>query len=207
MKIVNRFAGVLAALALAGFVSTATAGEGHDHAHAKAKVGETAPDFKLKSADGKEISLDDYKDKVVVLEWCSYDCPFSHKDGKAALPKTRELAKAYADKGVVWFGVDSTHNHNADGVTAFYKDHEAGYPILLDTDGTVGRKYGATNTPHIFIINKGKLVYAGALDEKDGGSRNYTAEALDAILAGKDVPVAETKPYGCSVKYAKKGSH
>jgi hypothetical protein len=65
----------------------------------------------------------------------------------------------------------------------------------------VGHLYGAKTTPHIFIIDKGKLVYMGAIDDKK--DRSYVQEALDAVLASKDVPLAVTTPYGCSVKYKK----
>lgn len=172
-----------------------------DKPEAKAKVGEPAPLFELTSADGKTFKLADLQDKVVVLEWCSKDCPFSHMEsGREALPKMKTTASKYAEKGVVWLGIDSTSFHNASDVAEFSKEKEIPYPILMDTDGKVGHAYGARTTPHIFIINKGKLVYAGAHDDK--GERNYIAESLDAVLAGKDVPVAETKSYGCSVKYA-----
>ena len=79
------------------------------------------------------------------------------------------------------------------------------------SDGKVGRRYGARTTPHIFIVDKGKLVYMGAHDnQKPAGRkkqpeyRNYVEEALDAVLAGKEVPLSVTEPYGCSVKYKKK---
>jgi hypothetical protein len=79
----------------------------------------------------------------------------------------------------------------------------------MDNDGKVGKAYGAQTTPHIFIINKGKVVYNGALHNDQQGvkpeaeKRNYVDEALTAIMDGKPVPVAETKPWGCSVKYKK----
>ena len=82
------------------------------------------------------------------------------------------------------------------------------YPILMDTDGKVGHLYGAKTTPHMYIINKGELVYMGGHDNAPNGKpaegetlRNYVNESLDALLAGKPVPVAKTKNYGCSVKY------
>lgn len=173
----------------------------HSTAEAKAKIGQAAPDFELTGADGKTYKLADYKDKVVVLEWCSKDCPFSHKESpNYALPKMQELSKAYGEKGVVWLGIDSTNWTEAKERAEFDKEKGIAYPILMDNDGKVGHLYGATNTPHMFIINKGTLVYMGAHDDK--GDRSYIRESLDALLAGKEVPQAETKPYGCTVKYA-----
>jgi hypothetical protein len=81
----------------------------------------------------------------------------------------------------------------------------------MDEDGTVGKAYAAKTTPHMFVINgEGKIVYQGAIDDKRSantadieGARNYVREALDALAEGKEIAVATTTPYGCSVKYAK----
>ncbi|HEY1123084.1 MAG TPA: hypothetical protein VGE67_15835, partial [Haloferula sp.] len=83
--------------------------------------------------------------------------------------------------------------------------------IVLDTDGTVGKAYGAKTTPQLVVIDKeGKVAYNGAIDSKDTtdvkdieGADSYISNALDAVLAGKTVDNAKTKPYGCGVKYAK----
>ncbi len=163
--------------------------------HMRAKVGQPAPDFSLTASDGKTYKLSDLEDKVVVLEWWNRDCPVTRK----YVPTMKELAGRYGQKGVVWLAIDSTHYQTAEKRNEFIRKHEIPYPILVDKDGKVGRLYGAKTTPHMFIINKGKLVYAGAIDDR--GKRNYVAEALDAILAGKEVPLAKTRPFGCSVKY------
>ncbi len=163
----------------------------------KAVVGRPAPDFALRGSDGKTYKLSDLKNKIVVLEWWNRDCPVSRR----YVPTMKKLATKYADKGVVWLGVDSTHYQTAKKRQMFIKKHKIPYPILIDKDGHVGRTYGAKTTPHMFIIAKGKLVYTGAIDDRHG--RNHVAEALDALLAGKPVPLAKTRPFGCSVKYRK----
>ncbi len=167
-----------------------------------AKVGQPAPEFTLTDIDGKTHKLSDYKDKVVVLEWFNCECPAV----KGALPTLKKTHEQFRNKGVVWLAIDSTHFRKNDENVTFRKDNGLLQPILMDTDGTVGRTFGAKTTPHMFVINKGTLVYAGALDDAKGrepGQRNYVAEAIDASLNGKDVAVNETKPYGCSVKYQK----
>ena len=164
---------------------------------ASVKIGEAAPLFDLKSADGKSYKLADYKDKIVVLEWWNKDCPFSNHKGAQA--RMKEIQAGYAAKGVVWLAIDSTAAHDAKSVIDYAKEHEITYPILMDTDGAVGHTYAAKTTPHIYVIHNGKLVYMGAHDNKS--ERNYIVESVDALLAGKPVPVAETKSYGCSVKY------
>lgn len=163
------------------------------------EIGKDAPAFELKGIDDKTYKLSDYKDKVVVLEWCSKDCPFSNNK-QGYLTKMLTLQKKYDGK-VVWLGIDSHNAHTAKDVKEFAAAEKIPYPILMDTDGTVGRKYGAKTTPHIFIINKGKLVYMGAPRDNKDESRQYVADALDAVLAGKDVPLATTTSWGCTVKY------
>ena len=80
---------------------------------------------------------------------------------------------------------------------------------LLDSDGKVGKSYGARTTPHMYIVDPhGKLVYVGAIDDKRSTnpediktSKNHVRTALGEVLAGKPVSVASTTPYGCTVKY------
>jgi peroxiredoxin len=171
----------------------------------EAKVGEQAPDFTLLDHDGKKHTLSNYKDKIVVLEWINQQCPWSVK----VAPMCRDLAKKWDDKDVVWIGVESTHWRKAEENQKYAKDKELGYPILMDNDGKVGRMYGAKTTPHMYIIEKGKLVYAGGIHNNQHGTKSdsdvriYVDEALAALTAGKEVPVAETTPWGCSVKYNK----
>lgn len=169
----------------------------------KAVVGQDAPAFTLLDSAGKKHSLADLKDKTVVLEWVNQQCPWSVK----SLPVAKELARKYADKGVVWLAIDSTWGRKPEENEKYIKDQTLPYPILMDTDGAVGRQYGATNTPHLFVIARGKLVYAGALHNDQEGRkpkaevRQYVDEALGAVTAGKPVPLAETKAWGCNVKY------
>ncbi|HRX85139.1 MAG TPA: thioredoxin family protein [Phycisphaerae bacterium] len=176
-----------------------------------AKVGEKAPDFTLKDTDGKEHSLSDYtaQGKIVVLEWFNSGCPFiqMHHQKESTLA---DLYKDFSAKDVVFLAINSTNSEHPDfGKDAqAKKDWNIEYPILEDTDGKVGHAYGAKTTPHMFVIGKdGKLVYSGALDNdprntKSGSEKvNYVRSALDDLEAGKPVATAETKPYGCGVKY------
>jgi len=181
---------------------------------AGAAVGAPAPDFNLTDLDGKTVKLSDYKDKQVVLEWFNPECPFvraSHTRGSLV-----DLARKYAAKGVVWLAVNSSApgkqgsgvEKNRDGRKAFGMEH----PILLDESGEVGRAYGATNTPHMFVIDKGKLVYRGAIDNSPDGEKgepqggklvNYVDATFEDLAAGRPVRTAETRAYGCGVKYAR----
>ncbi len=181
---------------------------------AAAEVGKAAPDFTLQDYDGKAVHLADLRGKTVVLEWFNPDCPFvkaSHTKGSL-----KGLAKRWTDKGVVWLAINSAapgkQGHAPDRVAAGNKAFEMDHPILADETGTVGKLYGATNTPHLFVIDpKGVLVYRGAIDNSPDGEAesptggtliNYVDTALQDVLAGKPIAVSDTKAYGCGVKYA-----
>jgi hypothetical protein len=149
----------------------------------------------------------------VVLEWVNYECPFVKKHyGSGNMQK---LQKAYTGKGVVWFSINSSAagkqgyfpTEKIDGLMRERNASPTAY--LLDTDGTVGRLYGAKTTPHMFVIDtSGNLVYAGGIDDKPStdladiaAAKNHVQAALDETLAGKPVSVTTSPPYGCSVKY------
>ncbi len=179
---------------------------------AVATIGQAAPDFALTAADGTTVKLSDFKGKRVVLEWFNPECPFvkwAHDTGPL-----KDLAARTTATGVVWLAINSggvgKQGHDPETNRQAAKKWNMGHPVLLDETGAVGHAYGATNTPHMYVVDdKGVLVYRGALDnapmgEPREGSRVAEFEdALAAVVAGKPVPAAETKAWGCSVKYAK----
>ena len=191
------------------------AGKKDDSMKKAAAVGDVAPAFTLTDTDGKTVNLADFAGKIVVLEWFNPSCPFivKHHDTSKGNMTFNKLFDEFNPKGVVFLAINS----GAKGKEGAGKEvnakmrstYKMGYPVLLDEDGKVGHAYGATNTPQCFVIGKdGKIAYKGAIDnnEKLEGSadKNYVKMALDEVLAGKAVSTAETKPYGCSVKYASK---
>lgn len=172
-----------------------------------------APEFTLKDLDGKDHKLADYRGKWVVIEWINPSCPFVKKFYEPGAMQA--LQKKYADQGVVWLSVCSTAAAHKNFMTPEqWKASVSGSKsvptaVLLDTDGAVGKLYGAKTTPDMRVIcPKGTLRYSGALDSDAGGktyvptARNYVAEVLDAALAGKDPTPTSNTPYGCSIKYA-----
>jgi peroxiredoxin len=180
---------------------------------AMAKVGSIAPDFTLTDTDGKTVTLSDFskQGKIVVIQWFNPACPFVKKHYDNGANTFNDLAKKYADKGVVFVAINSgapgREGAGKDTNVAARKDWKIAYPILLDESGKVGKMYNAQHTPEMFVVAKdGTLAYHGAIDEDSGmkapGKNNYVAKALDELLAGKKVSTAETKPYGCTVKYA-----
>jgi peroxiredoxin len=181
---------------------------------AAARVGEAAPPFTATSTTGPSVSLADYRGKIVVLEWTNHDCPYVRKHYDTS--NMQALQKESTGQGVIWLTVISS----APGTQGFVSPGEANEltstrkaaptAVLLDPQGTVGKMYGATNTPHMYVVDKGGiLVYAGAIDDRPTtrksdvpGAQNYVRAALQAVAAGQPVKTPATRAYGCTVKYA-----
>ena len=177
-------------------------------------VGSQTPNFQLPDANGKPVSLAQFKGKTVVLEWNNPGCPYVKKHYQSGnMQKTQSAAKK---DGVVWLSINSSapgkqgHMDGA-GARAFVAAQKAQpTAYLLDPQGIVGKRYGAVTTPHMYIIDKGgKLVYAGGIDDKAtadkgdiAGARNHVLAALAEMKSGKAVSVATSRPYGCAVKYS-----
>jgi peroxiredoxin len=182
-------------------------------AQAAPKIGEPAPAFTATDSNGKTHNLSDFKGKIVVLEWTNAECPYvvKHYDSK----NMQGLQEKYTGQDVVWLSINSSAEGKQGHVTAEAANaliaEKGAKPTayIIDADGTIGKAYDAKTTPHIFVIDKdGVLAYAGAIDDNDSAkaedaatAKNYVAAALDALLAGTPVETAQTKPYGCSVKY------
>ena len=176
-------------------------------------VGTTAPDFSVTDSKGKTQSVSQYKGKYVVLEWFNPECPFVKKHyGSGNMQKLQE---EFTGKGVVWLSIDSSAAGKEGHLTAEEANQKMTEwktkqtALLLDANGKAGQSYGAKNTPHMFVINpEGKIIYEGAIDSKASanpaditGATNYVKVALEESMGGKPVTMANTKPYGCSVKY------
>lgn len=176
-----------------------------------AKVGETAPAFELMDTDGKTVKLSDFKDKIVLLEWFNPECPVI-VDHHKTQTTFADLHKEFNSKGVVFLAINSSaagmQGNGKDLNAKMKKDWALPYPILLDESGKTGRAFGAKTTPHVFIIGKdGKLAYHGAIDNQKKSDaadyKNYAKQALNQMIKGETVTEAETKAYGCGVKYGK----
>ena len=177
--------------------------------------GSPAPDFHAQDSESQTHTLSQYRGKYVVLEWHNRECPFTHKH--YASGNMQRLQKEWTAKGVIWFTVISSAPGQQGYMTA---DQENAYvaqvkasptAVLLDPTGELGHLYGAKTTPHMFVINpEGVLIYAGGIDDRAttdvadiAQARNYVSEALEETMAGKPVTTPVSRPYGCSVKYAR----
>lgn len=176
-------------------------------------VGAVAPEFIAKDSTGKDVSLSNFKGKIVVLEWFNPNCPFVNKFYKNGT--MQKFQETLATKGVVWLTVNSSssgrsgHLSPEEGEETRKELGMKSSALILDEDGKVGKAFGARTTPQMYIVGPdGKIAYAGAIDSEAStssddiaGATNYVLEATDALLAGKPVQVTSTEPYGCSVKY------
>jgi peroxiredoxin len=177
------------------------------------QIGQPAPEFSAVDSHGNPARLSDFRGKTVVLEWTNADCPFVRKHyGSGNMQAVQALA---GRNGVVWLSVISSapgkdgyvDGNAADALTR----SRSALPtaVLLDPAGRVGRLYHARTTPHLFVIDKqGLLQYMGGMDSiasTDVGdiarAEPYLKEAMLAVVDGRPVAHAITRPYGCSVKY------
>jgi len=173
-------------------------------------IGDTIEDFKLKNVDGNMVSLSDYRDaKGFIITFTCNTCPYA----KMYEDRIMELDKKYAPLGypVIAIMPNNTSIKPGDSFEEMRKRAQVkGYtfPYLIDEKQEVYPKFGATKTPHIYVVEKtkeGNLVqYIGAIDDNyknaSAVSRKYVEEAVDALLAGKEVREKETRAIGCSIK-------
>ena len=176
-------------------------------------IGSTVPEtIELKDFEGKATSFKDLRGKVVLIHFWSTTCPYE----KVADPKFAELQKRWKDqKDVVILainangteiGPDARDAAAYDAIRAHMKQKELAFPVYADHGNKVADLFQAQCTPHCFVLDrKGVIVYAGGLDddpkgEKGEATQQYARDAVEAALAGTEVKLKESKPYGCSIK-------
>ena len=206
---------LVAGLAAASALSYVLLAGGPTPALAELPIGKAAPNFRLGDANGSVVQLSDFRGKTVVLEWNNPECPSVRKHYESGnMQKTQAAAAAAA--GAVWLTINSGAEGNqgymtpaeAKAFTAGQQSRRTAY--LLDSEGAVGRGYGAKTTPHMYVIGpSGALIFNGATDDKPtqdkadiAGARNHVLAALTELKEGKPVSVPTSRPYGCSVKYS-----
>lgn len=173
-------------------------------------VGDVATDFSLENINGKMVSLADYKDaKGFIVTFTCNTCPYA----VAYEDRIEALNKKYADKGypVIAIMPNNTEVKPGDSMEAMQKRAiEKGFtfPYLMDKDQEIYPQYGATKTPHIYLLQKTKkgniVKYIGAIDDnyQDASAvkEKYVEDAVEALLKGEDIKVTETRAIGCSIK-------
>lgn len=172
------------------------------------RIGDHAPGFRLLGVDGKDYSLEESKDKrvVVVMFSCNH-CPYV----KAYEERFIELQKDYKDKGVVLVTINPNDDKrypedSFENMKIRAREKGFNFPYLRDESQAVARAYGATRTPEVFVFDEKRILrYHGRIDdnvyEPSQVRQHYLRDALDAILSGNKVPIEDTEPVGCTVKW------
>lgn len=175
------------------------------------QVGDKATDFKLKNIDGKQVALADFKDAkgFIVVFTCNH-CPFAI----AYEDRINALDQKYASKGYPVIAINPNDavaypDDNFDKMVERAKEKKFTFPYLVDDSQSIAKTFGATKTPHIYVLQKSKkdlvVKYIGAIDDnsKDAAAvkEKYVEIAVDQLLAGQEVAVKETKAIGCSIKW------
>ena len=190
-------------VAVASAFTVKTAGPGY-------KVGDVATDFSLKSTNNKMVSLKDYKDAkgFIVVFTCNH-CPYA----KAYEDRIIALDKKYSKLGYPVIAINPNNPAKQpedafDRMKTRAKEKNFTFPYLFDEGQRIYPQYGATKTPHVYILQKstkGNVVkYIGAIDDNHEDEKavkeKYVENAVNALLSNKDVPVKETKAIGCTIK-------
>lgn len=176
-----------------------------------AKVGEPAPQFTLTDVvEGKEMSLADFKDQIVVVFWQSTTCPWNAMNENRGYERIlKPFAKEWSERGVKFLAINSNKTESVESIKQHAQQAGLPYPILKDPGNKVADQYGAKTTPHFFVISKDDqtLLYKGGFEQvpvspADCGhmDKKYLEPVLEAALAGETVPYTETPSKGCTIK-------
>ena len=174
------------------------------------QIGDIAADFSLENIDGKMVSLADFKSaKGFIVVFTCNTCPYA----VAYEDRVEALNKKYADKGypVIAIMPNNTSvkpDDSMENMKTRAKAKGFTFPYLMDEGQKVYPQYGATKTPHVYILQKTKegnmVKYIGAIDDnyKDASAVNqkYAEDAVDALLEGKEIKETHTRAIGCSIK-------
>ena len=165
-------------------------------------IGAAAPDFQLTALDGKAFSLSSAAKahKAVVVMFISTQCPYSN----AYNDRMKDMANAYASRGVQFVGINSNKTEDAAEVASHAKSHGHTFPIMKDPDNKVADLYDARHTPTVYVVDsQGKLRYAGRIDDQTNAADVTSPDlknALDSLLADQPIAKTTTKAFGCSIK-------
>jgi peroxiredoxin len=174
------------------------------YAAPKLDSGAEAPDFSGMGVDGKEYSLSSFKDaKAVVVVFTCNHCPvaIAYEDRLIALQKDYKKK----DVQVVAISVNDREDDRLPAMKKRAKEKEFNFPYIYDESQKSGRAYGATCTPHVFLLCPERTIaYQGAIDDNNNpkkAEKHYLRDAIDAVLAGEEVSEKVTKQRGCSIKW------
>ncbi len=193
----------LAAILVVAFAAIAGSGRTTVDLPAPPAIGSVLDDFKLPDADGAQQSLKSLMGKNgAVLIFVATKCPVSN----AYNDRMQKVAEDYKAKGINVIGINSNYSEPAAEVKSHAAEKNLTFKILKDDGNRVADKLGAMRTPEVYVIDGGmKLVYHGRIDNSqkaEGVTSNDLREALDEMLAGKQVTKTGGAAFGCTIKRA-----
>lgn len=185
-----------------GFTNFGFAEETQD----KAELDAVVKDFTRKDADGTShalYTLSEEKQATVVV-FLATQCPVATD----YVERIVALVKAYEDKNVQFIGINSNKQETVAEILEYNKKHSFEFPVLKDPDNKIADYFGARRTPEVFLLDAERVLrYAGAIDDsRKEPKKNYLQNALDLVIAGKDIPKAakKTRAIGCTIKRVRK---
>lgn len=206
MRTTTKLAALAAALVLVAGAGIA----GEMAGKAALEIGAKAPaaEVKMKGVDGKEVSIKDVMGaKGTLVVFTCNACPYA----KGWETRIVDLGNSYAAKGIGMIAINANDpkvvaDDGYDQMVTRAKERGMKYPYVMDATSEVAKAFGAARTPEAFLFDaQGKLVYHGAVDDNvesaEKVSKTYLKDALDSVVAGKEVSVKETKAVGCGIKW------
>lgn len=191
------------------FLTTLFCLSGTPHAAHAVEIGQTIPmrDARMENVDGRSVTLGDTtRERGLLVIFTCNTCPWA----RAWEDRIVALGNTYGARGVGVIAINSNDSRRvaADGIEEMQRRARArgyAFPYVVDATSAVARAFGASKTPETFLFNaQGVLVYRGAIDDNAEDARkvrhHYLRDALEALIGGKTIPVAETKALGCSIK-------
>ncbi len=184
-------------------LSFATLKSGYD-------IGDSVGDFTLKNIDGKMISLSSFQaNKGLIVIFDCNTCPVSKAYNSRILALGKKYEKTFPVVAINSNDPEQSAGDSFEEMISYAKDHGYAFPYLQDETQQVAKTFGATNTPHVFILsklgNEYKVVYIGTIDDNTRSaskvSKKYVEQAVDALLTGKLIPTSKTKAIGCGIKW------
>lgn len=167
-------------------------------------AGEKGFNFTLKDVAGKSHSLKDFdSNTALAIIWVSTRCPVSNAYNK----RMETLNKEFNGRGIAFVGINSNKAESVEEIKKHAAENGFTFPILKDDNNVIADQYKASVTPEVYLLQKGKLLYHGRIDDSqrlDKVTSKDFRKALKEVLAGKAVSVAKTKAFGCSIKRIKK---
>lgn len=173
-------------------------------------VGDSVKDFTLKNIDGKMVSLSSFKDNqgLIVIFDCN-TCPMSKAYNDRILALSKKYEKTFPVVAINANDPEQSAGDSFEEMISYAKDHGYTFPYLQDITQNVAKTFGATNTPHVYVLSKSdkvyKVAYIGGIDNNtrnaSAATKKYVEEAIDALLVGQTVPTAKTKVVGCGIRW------